>query len=208
MVMPSRSLHNDHPGFGARRDVTDLRQSLCSGQYGIDGDTFGQRADTRPTRDFRGSDDRVDHAAVDPERSAGRGRCLGRGDVDHQIGDLLDGRGASDDRGRPCPLTNAAAASSMDWRAPSRGILQHRLDALGQRRAGQDRVYRDARAGGPLGDRARDGRDWLRIVRHGRYVVFQLAEVAVPRSCSPRSYVASTACGYVRRRSRHEEPER
>jgi hypothetical protein len=69
----------------------------------------------------------------------------------------------------------------MDWRAPSRGILQHRLDALGQRRAGQDRVYRDARAGGPLGDAARDGRDWLRIVRHGRYVVFQLAEVAVPR---------------------------
>lgn len=27
-------------------------------------------------------------------------------------------------------------------------------------------------------------------------------------SCSPRSCVASTACGYVRRRSRHEEPER
>ena len=42
MVMPSRSLHNDHPGFGARRDVTDLRQSLCSGQYGIDGDTSGK----------------------------------------------------------------------------------------------------------------------------------------------------------------------
>jgi hypothetical protein len=26
-----------------------------------------------------------------------------------------------------------------------------------------------------------------RIVRHGRRVVFQLAEVAVPRGCSPRS---------------------
>jgi hypothetical protein len=206
--MPSRSLHNDHPELGARCDVTDLRQSLCSGQYGIDGDTPGHGADTRPTREFRGSDDRVDHGAVDPERSAGRGRCLGRGDVDHQIGDLLGGRGASDDRGRPCPLTNAAAASSMDWRAPSRGILQHRLDALGQRRAGQDRVYRDARAGGPLGDAARDGE-----IGSGSCATADTWCSSWPRwqcrgSCSPRSCVASTACGYVRRRSRHEEPER
>ena len=34
-----------------------------------------------------------------------------------------------------------------------------------------------------------------RIVRHGRYVVFQLAEVAVPRRCSPRSCAGSTGSG-------------
>ena len=45
-----------------------------------------------------------------------------------------------------------------------------------------------------------------RIVHHGRYVY-----CSWPRwyrgSCSPRSCLASTACGYVRRCSRHEEPE-
>ena len=33
-----------------------------------------------------------------------------------------------------------------------------------------------------------------RIVRHGRYVVFQLAEGAVRERCSPRSCAGSTAC--------------
>jgi Transposase DDE domain group 1 len=44
-----------------------------------------------------------------------------------------------------------------------------------------------------------------RIVRHGRYVVFQLAEVAVPRAlCSSRSCAGSTGSGRSRRRSQHE----
>jgi hypothetical protein len=47
-----------------------------------------------------------------------------------------------------------------------------------------------------------------RILRHGRYLVFQLAEVAVPRPCSPRSSAGSSACGRGRRRSRHEDRER
>jgi hypothetical protein len=34
-----------------------------------------------------------------------------------------------------------------------------------------------------------------RIVRHGRYIVFQLAEVAVPRPCSPSSCAGSTGSG-------------
>ena len=34
-----------------------------------------------------------------------------------------------------------------------------------------------------------------RIVRHGRYVVFQLAEVAVPRALLPRSCAGSTSLG-------------
>ena len=34
-----------------------------------------------------------------------------------------------------------------------------------------------------------------RIVRHGRYVVFQLAEVAVPRALLPRSCAGSTSSG-------------
>ena len=46
-----------------------------------------------------------------------------------------------------------------------------------------------------------------RIVRHGRYVVFQLAEVAVPRALSPRSFAGSIGCGRGRRRSRHEHRE-
>ncbi len=40
-----------------------------------------------------------------------------------------------------------------------------------------------------------------RIVRHGRYVVFRLAEVAVPRSLLPRSCVRSAGCGDRRWRS-------
>jgi hypothetical protein len=42
-----------------------------------------------------------------------------------------------------------------------------------------------------------------RIVRHGRYVVFQLAEVAVPRASFAEFCAGSMACGYGRRRSRH-----
>jgi len=37
-----------------------------------------------------------------------------------------------------------------------------------------------------------------RIVRHGRYVVFQLTEVAVPRALLPASCVGSTARGATR----------
>ena len=48
----------------------------------------------------RGSGDRVDHAAVDPERSAGRSRGLGRGDIDHYARDLFRRRGTPDDRAR------------------------------------------------------------------------------------------------------------
>jgi hypothetical protein len=44
-----------------------------------------------------------------------------------------------------------------------------------------------------------------RIVRHGRYVVFQLAEVAVPGSLSPTSCGGSMTCGQGRRRFRHED---
>ena len=46
------------------------------------------------------------------------------------------------------------------------------------------------------------------IVRHGRYVVFQLTEVAVPRRCSPTSCVGSMTCVYGHRRSQHERRER
>jgi hypothetical protein len=46
-----------------------------------------------------------------------------------------------------------------------------------------------------------------RIVRHGRYVVFQLAEVAVPRALSPISCAGSTGSDHGRRRSRHEQRE-
>ena len=47
-----------------------------------------------------------------------------------------------------------------------------------------------------------------RIVRHGRYVVFQLAELAVPRCCSPASCGRSMTCGHGRRRSQHEVRKR
>ena len=47
-----------------------------------------------------------------------------------------------------------------------------------------------------------------RIVRHGRYVVFQLAEVAVPGRCSPDPAPDRSSCGHGRRRSRHEDRER
>jgi Transposase DDE domain group 1 len=47
-----------------------------------------------------------------------------------------------------------------------------------------------------------------RIVRHGRYVVFQLAEVAVPRALFAEILRRIDACGRGRRRSRHEDRER
>jgi hypothetical protein len=40
-----------------------------------------------------------------------------------------------------------------------------------------------------------------RIVRHGRYIVFQLAEVTVPRALFVESSAGSDACGRDRRRS-------
>jgi hypothetical protein len=46
-----------------------------------------------------------------------------------------------------------------------------------------------------------------RVVRHGRYVAFQLAEVAVPRACSPKSCAGSIGSGRVRCRSWHEHRE-
>jgi hypothetical protein len=46
-----------------------------------------------------------------------------------------------------------------------------------------------------------------RIVRHGRYVVFQLAEVAVPRALFGSICGGSMTCGHRRRRSRHEDRE-
>jgi hypothetical protein len=46
------------------------------------------------------------------------------------------------------------------------------------------------------------------IVRHGRYAVFQLAEVVVPRACSPRCSAESNACGRSSRCSWHENRER
>ena len=50
-----------------------------------------------------------------------------------------------------------------------------------------------------------------RIVHHGRYVVFQLAEVAVPRCherCSPISCAGSMGSDHGRRRSQHEDRKR
>jgi hypothetical protein len=46
-----------------------------------------------------------------------------------------------------------------------------------------------------------------RIVRHGRYVVFQLAELAVARALFARSCAGSMACGHRRRRSGDEHRE-
>ena len=47
-----------------------------------------------------------------------------------------------------------------------------------------------------------------RIVRHGRYVVFQLAEVAVPGYCSPRSCAGSAGCvGHPCRRHDGRQPD-
>jgi hypothetical protein len=46
-----------------------------------------------------------------------------------------------------------------------------------------------------------------RIVRHGRYLVFQLADAAVRAPCSPRSSAGSNACGRGGRRSRREDRE-
>jgi hypothetical protein len=47
-----------------------------------------------------------------------------------------------------------------------------------------------------------------RIVRHGRYVVFQLARSRYRGRCSPTSCAASLTCGQSHRRSRHEDRER
>ena len=42
-----------------------------------------------------------------------------------------------------------------------------------------------------------------KVVSHGRYVTFQMAEVAIPRALSPRSSTGSLPC--VHRRSPHHE---